>query len=105
MALDCAQVYGFAPVSSTDRQLASFLRQVLARGPRIQLAGDHARDQAACSVGAPLVGALPCSAPGRQRASRLAPTEQTALRPAPVPPLQEAEPSLLILRGPALLLL
>jgi len=50
------------------------------------------------------VGALPCSAPGRRRAGRFVSVEQTALRPTPVPPFQEAELPLLILFRPALLL-
>ena len=73
--------------------------------PHIQLAGNHVRGQAACSVGAPLVGALPCSVACRQRTGPLAPTEQTALRPGPVPPFHEAKPPLRILFRPALLLL
>ena len=48
---------------------------------------NHVCDQAACSVGAPLVGALPCSVAGRQRTGPLAPAEQTALRLAPGPAL------------------
>ena len=49
--LDCAQVLGFATASSTDRQLAIFLRQLLGRGAHVQLSGDYVRDQAGSVFG------------------------------------------------------